>query len=124
MNFKFKSNMQIVLSLAVTWIICNLFSMVGFYLEYKSILNITEIFLANTLTGIFSLPEALCDLVVFWDRDFSGTFLFAFAYWICIAYLIRELLKTKKSSYFYLVVLILLLSSFFWSYEAQGMIGI
>lgn len=123
-KFKFKNNLQVFLSLIFLWIVCNIISIVGFYFEYKEFLGITESFAITAITGIFSLPESFCNVLIFWKREFFGGLLFWIAYWICMVFLTRRLFKTKNSHYFLILMIILILSSFFWLSESEAMMGI
>jgi hypothetical protein len=124
MKQNFRQGKDIYICLAIIWLLCNLLSFIGFYLKYKTMVNLIEGVMANSLTAIFSLPEAMLDLVIFWDQDFSGTILFVIVYWGCVCVVLRRLFRYKKKKYFYILSSIFILSSFFWLYEAIGMIGI
>jgi hypothetical protein len=128
MNFimkKFNSKLEIYLGIMGLWGICNFLSVVGFYFEYKRIIQIKEAILYNNLTIIFSIPKSFFDtLFLTQAHDLSTVLPEMLIFWPIIIYLMRKLFKNKSISIFAIVSGIFLIGSFRWLVVATGMMGI
>jgi len=128
MNFiikKFNSKLEIYLGIMGVWGIGNILSFLGFYFEYKRIMQIKEAILYNNLTMIFSIPKSFFDTLFLTQVNNLSTVLPAMLiFWPIIIYLVRKLFENMSIYIFTIISIIFLIGSWRWLVVATGMMGI
>jgi hypothetical protein len=122
---EFKSKFKIYFSIVTLWVICNIFSIFGFYWEYNKIPEVVEALVINHITLLFSIPKSFADALFLTNKyDVSGTIPAMGVFWTLVIYLGKKLFFTKSIFLFCVLGLMFLIASWRWLVLATGMMGI